>query len=417
MDILSELIQFAYNIVLPETARWLFLLVPVALPIFLIDYAWTMWTVYTRVKWMRKQKYVVLEVKLPQETFKSPAAMELVLNALIQTGGEGTPVERYWDGKARPWCSLELCAIDGEIRFFIWCFGGQKDFLMANIYASYPDVAIHEVEDYTKKVSDNFDKYDIYASEYKFVKPDPYPIKTYIDYGLSDDPDEEFKVDPLASLIEVMGSIKKEDQIWFQFIARAHAPEKNVFNKRQPDKWVLDAKAEIEKIKKEGADKEKKPDDKSVKFELLTKGQTETINAIERSVGKYGLDVGVRGINVIPKGRGGLAVGIIKGSFRPFGSNNLNGLAPEAAEFPYPWQDRSGKKLNRWKKILFDMYCARSFFHPPYTGVEIPKKQKPVVMNTEELATFYHFPGSAVKTPALKRIPSKRADAPANLPI
>jgi hypothetical protein len=414
VNIVNELWSFALNVAFPESFRWLVAFAPLWIPFILIEETWGTWVAFRRVRWMRGQKKVVLEIKLPQETFKSPAAMELVLNSLIQTGGEGTPIERYWDGKARPWCSLELCAIDGEIRFFIWCFNGQKDFIMANIYASYPDVAVYEVEDYTTKVAHNIENYDLYCSEYGFVKPDAYPIKTYVDYGLSDDPDEELKVDPLAALIEVMGSIKKEDQIWFQFVTRAHAAEKTIFNNKKPDTWITSAKEEVEKLL--GETVEEKDGKKIVHAERLTEGKKEAIKAIERSIGKYGLDVGVRGINVIPKGRGGLSVGIIKGSFRPFGSNNLNGLAPKAAEFPYPWQDKSGKKLAHWKKVLFDMYCARSYFHPPYPGTDIPHNP-PVVMNTEELATFYHFPGSTVKTPALKRIPSKRADAPANLPI
>ncbi|MBX4209417.1 hypothetical protein KW799_01860 [Candidatus Parcubacteria bacterium] len=415
MTILNEIVRFALDVAFPETFRWLVFFAPVWVPIIILEYAWGIWTRYTRTKWVRTQKKAVLEVKLPQETFKSPAAMELVLNALIQTGGEGTPIERYWDGKARPWCSLELASINGEVRFFIWCFESQKNFLMANIYASYPDVAIHEVEDYTDEVAKNLDKYDLYASEYKLTKPDPYPIKTYMDYGLDRDPKEEFKIDPLASLIEVLGSIKKEDQVWFQFIARAHAKEKNHFNKAQPDTWIEDAKTELKKLSKDAV--EKKEDGTEILHpERLTEGQKEIMKAIERSITKYGLDVGIRGINVIPKGRGGLSVGIIKGSFRPFGSNNLNGIAPMAAEFPYPWQDRSGKKLAHWKLTLFKMYRERSYFHPPYTVTDIPR-QKIMILNTEELATIYHFPGGTVKTPSLKRIPSKRADAPSNLPV
>jgi hypothetical protein len=415
-SILYSLGQFALNVAFPETFRWLVFLAVIWVPVILIDYAWAVWVAYVRSAWTLSQKKAVLEIKLPAETFKSPAAMELVLNALVQTGGEATVIERYWHGKARPWASLELCAINGEIRFFIWCFESQKNFLMANIYASYPDVAIHEVEDYTEPIAKNLDKYDLYAAEYGFIKPDPYPIKTYMDYGLSDDPDEEFKVDPLASLIEVMGSVKKEDQIWFQFIARAHTAEKNHFNLRQPDPWVEAAKKEITKIAKDVTDT-KEDGTKVMHMERLSEGQKEAVKAIERSIGKYGLDVGIRGINIIPKGRGGLSVGIIKGSFRPFGANNLNSVAPKAAEFDYPWQDPTGKKLYRWQKGLFDMYRARSYFHPPYSLVSDWPTRPSMVLNTEELATFYHFPGSAVKTPALHRIPSKRADAPTNLPV
>ena len=55
-------------------------------------------------------------------------------------------------------------------------------------------------------------------------------------------------------------------------------------------------------------------------------------------------------------------------------------------------------------------YRRRGYFHAPYYS-------KPLILNTEELATVYHFPGSVAGTPTIERIPSKRAEAPSNLPI
>jgi hypothetical protein len=381
------------------------------------------------------RKYTVLEIKLPAETTKSPAAMELVLNALIQTGGEGSPYERYWTGKTRPWASLELVVINGEVRFYIWCFEGQKNFLMANIYAQYPDVAIHEVEDYTRIVSENPDKYDVWTCQYDLLKPDPYPIKTYVDYGLSDDPDEELKVDPLVSLIEILGSVNKEDQIWFQFIARAHKKEANIFNKSGKDKWIEEAKAEIDKIV-ESASVERD----GVMYPAqakMTAEKKDMIDALARSITKYALDVGIRCIQVYPKGeRGHVRADIIKGAFRPFGSTNLNGIKPDDQDFTYYWQDPADhfpflRKIftPRNQKLadhLFRCYQLRSYFFYPYQPrLHIPfmfwgnkhNAKKHMVLNTEELATLYHFPGSTSRAPALKRIPSKRAEAPSNLPI
>jgi hypothetical protein len=39
------------------------------------------------------------------------------------------------------------------------------------------------------------------------------------------------------------------------------------------------------------------------------------------------------------------------------------------------------------------------------------------ILNTEELATLYHFPGQVAATPSFKRISSTKAEAPTNLPI
>ncbi|MFA6095374.1 MAG: hypothetical protein WC767_00815 [Candidatus Paceibacterota bacterium] len=417
-----------------QTVFWLWLVLPVLLAIGLGPLAWSVWVRYAHYKWQVSRKYVVLEVKIPQETFKSPAAMELVLNALIQTGGEGTPHERYWKGKSRPWASLELAVIDGDIHFYIWCFDGQKNFLTANIYAQYPDVTVHEVEDYTKKVSQNLDKYDVWACQYAFGKPDPYPIKTYVDYGLSDDPDEEFKVDPLGSLLEVLGTTHKDDQIWFQFVTRAHKAESTIFNNSTKDQWIEEAKEEIQKIIDSASVEDAEGFLRPSQAKMTTE-KKDLIDAISRSIAKYPLDVGVRCIQAYPKGESSrIRRDLIKGAFRQFGSTNLNNIKPDDQDYNYYWQDPAyyfnipfmTPRNHRIGQHVFKCYCLRSYFFYPYqAGAHIPflpwavksHPKKIMVMNTEELATLYHFPGSTVKAPALRRIPSKRADAPPNLPI
>jgi hypothetical protein len=40
-----------------------------------------------------------------------------------------------------------------------------------------------------------------------------------------------------------------------------------------------------------------------------------------------------------------------------------------------------------------------------------------MVLNAEELATMYHFPGSVASTPGIERVASKKAEAPINLPL
>jgi hypothetical protein len=44
------------------------------------------------------------------------------------------------------------------------------------------------------------------------------------------------------------------------------------------------------------------------------------------------------------------------------------------------------------------------------------KHQPTFVLNVEELATLWHFPGQMLKVPTLERIESKEASPPTNLP-
>ena len=59
---------------------------------------------------------------------------------------------------------------------------------------------------------------------------------------------------------------------------------------------------------------------------------------------------------------------------------------------------------------MFDAYVNRSAFYKPY-------KRKTIVLNTEELATIYHFPRQRCPTPSLARIESKKGEPPAGLPV
>ena len=101
----------------------------------------------------------------------------------------------------------------------------------SQIYAHYPQVEIHEAADYTKE----FIGEDIESSkkngistqaEYNLTKEDAYPIKTYIDYKLDKlETEEEMKNDPLASLIELMGTMKEGENLWYQALIMATKTE------------------------------------------------------------------------------------------------------------------------------------------------------------------------------------------------
>ena len=78
--------------------------------------------------------------------------------------------------------------------------------------------------------------------------------------------------------------------------------------------------------------------------------------------------------------------------------------------FDYPWEDFRNIRKDYMKRKILAAYKNRSFFHPPY-------KKKHFVMSSEELATIFHLPGKAVETSSLNRVVSRKAEAPANLPI
>ena len=393
---------------------------PIFLAVILFVIFWDLWVNYVRSKQIFTTKYVVLELKLPKDTFKSPQAMEVFLQSLHNTSDGGKYVQ-YWKGETRPWYSLELVSIEGTVKFFLWAEEQRKAGIMSALYSQFPEIEIREVEDYTRSVHPDPKVTRIWAGEFKFAKKDHFPIKTYIDYGLDKDPKEEFKVDPMLPLLEFLGSVPVNQQVWIQILIMAHKQQRKLsdwFHKT--DQWEDGAKKEVNEIlmrdpiTKAAGKKDEMTE--ITKLPSISEGEKEIAKAIERSQMKHPFDVGIRALYIAPKNEFNTPFGLggIISSFKHFSSNNLNGFKPNDKKWhpklDNPWQDFHNMRRNRYGRLALDAYKRRSYFFPPFKGV-------PMVMNTEELATIYHFPGSVSATPNLTRVPSKKAEAPANLPV
>ena len=114
--------------------------------------------------------------------------------------------------------------------------------------------------------------------------------------------------------------------------------------------------------------------------------------------------------------------------FRQFTLANSNELERiNTTEFEDAWKDPIGTTMNKFKRRLLDSYRLRMFFHPPMIlDLEFPKwlkifaptgKPKVFVLSSEELASIFHFPGMVSETPSFKRVETKIAKPPSNLPI
>jgi len=410
---LGTLYQAAPSLLL-DMGRLLFSLAPLWLPVILLFVFWRVWVTYVRARFIQSQEYKLLEIRLPREITKSPLAMEAVLSGLHLGFGETTFIDRYWLGKIRTWFSLEIVSIGGDVRFFIWTRAFFKNIVEAQVYAQYPEVEIHEVEDYTKGVFFDPEKTSVWGCDFKLSMPDPYPIKTYVDYGLDRDPKEEQKVDPLANLLEFLGGCGPGHNIWIQILIRVN---KNTLGQKD---WKKEAEALVNEIMRRDP-KTKGPLSGAQQvspegFRILpslSKGEQETVAAIERSINKLAFDAGIRGIYIADKDKFNPTniVGLL-GTLKQFNSNNLNRFTPTRynSKYNYPWQDFRGIRKNRDRRRIIEAYKWRSWFHGPF-------KTQSFVLTTEELATLFHFPGGVAQTPTISRVPSKKAEAPSNLPV
>jgi len=416
--------QFA-KIIAPPALQVAIALAPIMLAVLLCVLFWELWVDYIQGKQFLGLKYTFLELTLPRDTFKSPQAMEVVLNSLHNTS-DGSPFAQYWKGETRPWYSLELISVEGRIKFLIWTEDRRKGGVISALYSQYPNIEIKEIEDYTRTVHFDPKEIRIFACEFEFTKKDEdnglaYPIKTYIDYGLDKDPKEEFKVDPLLPMLEFLGSVGPNQQVWIQIPIRAHKKVRkpgHLF--KTYDAWKEAGEKEINRIlKRDPVTKvagELNPDSGYAKLPTISKPEQDVVEAIGRSISKLPFDCGIRALYIAKKDLFDTPFGVggIIGNFKQFNYENLNGIKQNTKKWHLrlgdPWLDYKNYRRNRYGRLGLMAYKRRSFFYGPF-------KSKQLVMNTEELATIYHFPGSVAQTPTLDRVPSKKAQAPGNLPI
>jgi hypothetical protein len=396
-----------------RTLKFLYSFSFIWVPLILFALLLNIWLRYRRTENIVKAGSILLEIKLPKEIMKSPLAMEVILTSLSQEA-KGDYLKTFWQGKIRPWFSFELVSIEGQVKFFMWTQPKFRQLIESQFYAQYPGVEIYEAEDYTKDVFWDPVNLPFWGTAFKLTKADVYPIKTYVDYGLDQNPKEELKIDPMTSILEFLGSIGKGEQIWIQILFQAHRKETFKddarFSATKPD-WTKSGKKEIEDLLSKL--KEGKRGEEVTR--RATRGETDVVTALERSLSKIPFDVGIRGAYIAKKGSFD-AIGItgLIGSFRQYSSRTLNGFKlSKFTDFDYPWQDFRRSRRNKREKKFLNAYKLRSFFYLPYKHAF----GTPFVLNTEEIATIFHLPGQVAATPTLMKTASKKSEAPANLPI
>lgn len=390
-------------------------ILPYVMPFILVTIAWRLWRYYVVRDFISKIEWISLEVRLPKEHQKTPAAMEIVLGAFYQPqstkiGDYSNWYDYWWTGKVAPWFSLEMVSIGGHIHFFIRTPKNFKSLIENHIYSQYPEAEVHLVPDYVGGVNyENKDSnWSLFGSEFVLAKEDAYPIKTYVDYGLDKEMvKEEQKVDPITSTIEFIGSVGKDEQVWIQILVTA---AKKRFKKKgkwfETEDWKGNAKGLLDKLLKRGM-----PGVTPTNPAALTAGEKQAVEAIERNISKMGFDCGIRALYLAKKDKFSAGnIPSLMSSFKQYGTMNLNSFKPSNATSKDWWKDYWGRKVARMKIQIFRAYCHRGCFYPPF-------KQQPFTLNTEELATIFHFPGAVSVTPTFGRLESKRAEAPVNLPI
>lgn len=407
---------------------------------WMIMEAWIYIREYYWVRWYTGINYIVLEIKLPKEQYKTPQAMEMVFNGIWEPGDSNGWKQDWLGLNTFDIISFEMVSLGGSIHFFFWVPEKYKPRVEAHVYAHFPQAEVTEVPDYTRMIPYDNATHKIMGFEYKQNDKDPIPIRTYKDMGLDKPSKEEEKMDPITQTLEVLGSIGPHEHMWIQFVCRTHKKRYKVpfkswgerFSKIIEDKnpmWLFltpekDWSVELDNVINEIKEKYKPPS----KDELLPMGGMATpqdndlLKRVSENASKPGFEVGIRQIYFAPEQYYDKRQPSNMGSaFKAYSAakpyNNVQpGLIPVGND--KWWEPGHAAAAQQVKDGLFSDYAHRKFFNahsviPYFYG----KMYKTFVLSTEELATLYHFPGSVAQTPTFERLPSTTVEAPANLPI
>jgi len=411
--------------------QWWWFFTPLILwPIFEIA-----WINYVQEKYIRGIKWKLLEIKIPKELEKRPKTMDEFFAALYSTNDVviDTLYDVYLGGMVDVWFSFEIVSIEGDIHFYIRTPELSADVIEAQIYAQYSDAEIKEVEDYVRNVPDDIpsEDYELWGTDMKLTKEDSYPIRTYKEY--EDTASGDF-IDPISNIVEGVSKLRKGEQIWIQILVRAVKDDW----KKEADDLVLKLIGRKDQKNKKGEGffslivseivdlgrytllgffspqslSSKKEDKKEEKESLsmmlhLSPGEKEVVTAIGNSTKRPGFETDIRWIylakrNIFDKTKGNA---IVFSFLSQFGSQDLNSFVPNAKTKTSAYYFLTDYRKALRKRQILRKYKRREF------------DQRSYVLNTEELATIYHFPTIEVKAPVAPRVEAKRGKPPTELPV
>jgi len=390
---------------------------PIWLPIALFYLLFEEWQYYIRAKFAYNSGRVTLRIKLPQEVLKSPETMESVFTQIHNISTADNLMQVYFEGRYPLNDSFELVSIGGEVRFYVNVPRKKiKNIMEAQLYAQYPGVeVVEEPVDYAAEIKWDPKVWDMISFHIGKREDEVFPIKTYIDYGLDKVPKEELKFEPMAPMLEYLGTAKPHERVFIQIIAKPHAKQDiNTGNLGKIPTWEGKALAKVNELM--GRDKARLGPEETESRPVLTMSERDTIGAIERNISKYAYEVGIRAMYISQAGKFDpeMIAPMLK-SFAQFDMLGRNSLGARwRTDFDYNFlSDASGKRKLIMKQRELEDYKTRSYYYRDYQNrADLTK-----VMSVEELATIYHIPGTSVLTPNLSRVESNRKEAPANLPV
>ncbi len=318
--------------------------------LFILGYIFVLWWRHHS----REEKsldYVLLQITVPFDNEIKIDAAEQMFASLFSMKKGGMLNFLHLQSHI----SFEIVAKHEDIRFYISTPFKLKDMLEKQINGAYPDAEILEIPEYNLFSSNG----RVAFAEYELKQASYHPIKLF----------KDLPTDPLSSMTTALSKMGPEEGAAIQILVSP-----------ADKKWRTLGKSYIASTKKLESDPSK------AKFKVDGK----TLEAIENKCSKSGFSTTIRVVVSSPtEEMANVHLNNIKSSFEQF-SSDLNSF---------------GKRRIWWKTGFMVDFIYR--YQPMFRW-----GGNKTVLNSEELATIFHFPNKQIETPHINWLYSKRAPAP-----
>lgn len=295
----------------------------------------------------------------------------------------------------QPHVALEIAnpSNSEEISFYMIVPRKFRESIEKQVHSYFPHAMIEKVPDYTIFSPKNFTSAAMLTLKEKYALP----LSTY----------ERMDVDPLNEISNALSKLETEEEgAAMQLILRPAGTEwrklgRAIAHRMQQGKRLKDAhhKSFAKEFGKEAlkviASTPKQQQQQQQPFRpdpvQLTPEEQELVKAIEIKTNKSGFKVNIRLVaSANTQHRADEILAHLENSF---------------AQFEYPGSNHLAvAKRMKEKKISFD-YIFRSF-----------DEDHELILNTEEIASIFHFPISTTETPRIKWLKAGAAPPPLNIP-
>lgn len=412
------------------------------LPFAAFHIAWQIWVLYREfiVAHEIYKGMVFLRIHLPREIESTPKSMDQVFHNIHGILGHIRSWEKFVWREHQPWFSFELVGMNGNLYFIVAVEKKRKSTIITALQSEYPDIEIEEVADYTLSVPLDIPNKDwnVHGYEFTLVNEDIWRIKTFEDWELEKEIEAGRKLDPIAQWAEVCSDLKPGEHLWLQIVMSPIASnENNWFDKAAGVRRGFDKPQEkeepimeqvtggIEDFFRAIAGRPLASELKEKEFSRLRFPSTLDVlivkvlgSKMERPI----FEVNVRGIYLAQHELfSSSRRASLRGFVRPFADYTNNYFRA---------QDKTETRITRFlhffpqTRINIKRRRALWYYRMRYLRREEPirgqfgfsEKNLLYRLNTQELATIFHFPGREASAPGLRRLPFKKSKAPVDLP-